>query len=44
MYATTFLLTGITLLQPGEGPYMDPLVKTDFMTSVSTFWRKSSPV
>ena len=24
MYATTFLLTGITLLQPGEGPYMDP--------------------
>ena len=24
--------------------YMDPVVKTDFMTSVSTFWRKSSPV
>ena len=22
MYATTFLLTGTTLLQPGEGPYM----------------------
>ena len=23
---------------------VDPVVKTDFMTSVSTFWRKSSPV
>ena len=22
MYATTYLLTGTTLLQPGEGPYM----------------------
>ena len=36
MYATTFLLTGITLLQPGEGPYMDPLVKTKFVPFLST--------
>ena len=27
MYATTFLLTGITLLQPGEGPLMKVSVK-----------------
>ena len=31
-------------VEPLSGNEVDPLVKTDFMTSVSTFWRKSSPV